>query len=54
MSTLTRRAFLRIAALVPLLAPISLRSTPSMADDEELVIVEGWFLRKSDVLHRRR
>ena len=54
MSTLTRRAFLRFAAIVPLLALTSLRSNTSMADDEELIIVEGWFLRKSDVLSRRR
>ena len=54
MWTLTRRAFLRFAAIVPLLAPVFLRSTTSMTDDEELIIVKGWFLRKSDLSDRQR
>lgn len=54
MWTLTRRAFLRFAAIAPLVTIISLRSTKSMTDDEELIIVKGWFLRKSDLLDRQR
>lgn len=54
MWTLTRRAFLQFAAIVPFLAPISLRSATSMTDDEELIIDNGWFLRKSDLLDRQR
>jgi hypothetical protein len=54
MLILTRRAFLQFAAIVPFFAPVFLRSTTSMTDEEELVIVNGWFLRKSDLSDRQR
>ena len=48
--TFTRRAFLGFSAALALLVPGLFRRNTALPDDDELIIVDGWVLRKSDLI----
>ncbi len=52
--TFTRRAFLGISAALALLVPGLFRRNTALPDDDELIIVDGWVLRKSDLIRPPR
>jgi hypothetical protein len=47
--SLTRRAFVGVLAAVAVSLPHRFGRTTVSQDDDELVIVNGWVLRKSDL-----
>ncbi len=52
--TFTRRAFLGFSAALALLVPGLFGRNTALPDDDELIIVDGWVLRKSDLIRPPR
>lgn len=54
MQSWTRRAFLSFFATVTLLVLDPFPREPVFPEDDELIIVDGWILRKSDLFRSPR
>lgn len=46
----TRRAFLLFSTAMALIVPGLFRRSTALPNDDELIIVNGWILRKSDLI----
>lgn len=49
MRTFTRRNILAFTTAVAFLIPGFFRRAVALSDDEELILINGWILRRSDV-----
>lgn len=53
-TSLTRRAFIGFSGLLAFLLPALFARNTARADDDALIVVNGWIVKKSDVTGARR